>query len=57
MSISQSAGTELLIIPAVPREPGNVSATTAHNVFLDNTKGSKVSNSKPVPTDLWTPPA
>lgn len=57
MSISQSNGTKLLIIPAAPREPGNVSATPAHHVFLDNTKGSKVSNSKPVLTDLWTPPA
>lgn len=46
MSISQSAGTKLLIIPAVPWEPRYVSATPAHHVFLDNTKGSEVTVSQ-----------
>lgn len=49
MSVSQPAGTELLINPALLQEPGKV--------FLHNTMGSKINTIKPVLTDLWTLPA
>lgn len=49
MSMSQPAGTRLLINPALLQEHGKV--------FLCNTRESKINNTKPGLTDLWTLPA
>lgn len=49
MSMSQPAGTKLLINPALLQEHGKV--------FLCNTREGKINNAKPGLTDLWTLPA